>query len=496
MNQDKNIYIALSFGPIDRIIGYSKSTRAIWASSYMFSFLAKHIVYGYFQRPEVEFLKPSISEFMFIKSDGVGRFPDQYVLRTKKDIKIEEIRETCDKTIGELADNMAEVLKGVKKEDIFAYLKRALRIVIIKKVYKQDKSDKEVVEDMQEMMSYVECRDSYNAKETRNYLSEYFESVTNTSLLRCDAVNKNDKNLGTVRLFDTILECAAGDEYKNKKAALLKGECDNQLKPYQKYIAFVSADGDHFGKTLAAKGKDALGVFNEYNDKIRDTVANYGGQVIYQGGDDILFFAPLYNTYNGDGGGKIDIFQLIEKIDSAFSDILKKYEKTLNFGELRPSLSYGVAISYYKHPMGEIKKESEGLLDELKENGRNKVSWKVRKHSGQTFSAVFDKSGDEYSKNVTFISACLAQEGDFLHSVTHWLMAKEEQLSLILSVHENRTKKLSNSFKNSFDEGVHGIKQDFLTKVQKYLLTFPTDKGIKMLHVLMRYVELLISKRK
>ena len=46
MNEQKT-YIGITLGPIERIIGYAKSTRAIWAASYLFSFLSKHIISNY-----------------------------------------------------------------------------------------------------------------------------------------------------------------------------------------------------------------------------------------------------------------------------------------------------------------------------------------------------------------------------------------------------------------------------------------------------------------
>lgn len=495
-------YIGISLGPINRILGYAKSTRAIWASSYLFAYLGKQIAEKYFSKQGNRFLKPWITAEMFNQHDGVGRFPDQYILETDKSVA--EIRQYCDSVLENLAKNIAEVLQlAGKAEEIIYYLKHVLRIIIVERRLPAHWADSAVVGDLQTQLAAMECRDAYSAEETRNYLADFFESTSVHSMLYLDAYDSDKAG----RLFSTILECSAGEEGKAFRRELLQKHPNLSLKPYQKYIAFVSADGDNFGKTLATLGNQAGHIFKDYNKGIRDIVADYGGQVIYQGGDDILFFAPVFNQGKGKDQEK-DIFQLLKDIDTRFAQILQSEgneEVRMRLQELpaaqRPTLSYGVSVSYYKFPMAEAKNLSEDLLDEVKNvpqgTAKNKIRWRVRKHSGQLFGGTFDKNRPEqYEQSIQLIADALSGESNFLHSVTHWLHRQQSALGVILKLREDkRAVCLANYVDNSFNEPVHQAKYTkIFNALKKLLLAYPESEGIDAAHRILRYVDLLIKK--
>ena len=111
-------YIGISLGPIDRILDYAKSTRAIWASSYLFAYLGKQIAGRYFFEKGNRFLKPWITAEMFDLKDGVGRFPDQYIFETEATVA--DVRQYCNGVLESLAGNMANVLKSESQADEMA----------------------------------------------------------------------------------------------------------------------------------------------------------------------------------------------------------------------------------------------------------------------------------------------------------------------------------------------------------------------------------------
>lgn len=115
-------YFGITFGPIDRVLSYAKSTRSIWASSYFFSDLAKRIV-----RPLYDagcmFMKPFVDEKMFEPS-CVGKFPDQYVFEgTDRISSIETVREICDNVLCDVGNRMVRCLGlNLNKDQMFDYL--------------------------------------------------------------------------------------------------------------------------------------------------------------------------------------------------------------------------------------------------------------------------------------------------------------------------------------------------------------------------------------
>ena len=148
--------------------------------------------------------------------------------------------------------------------------------------------------------------------------------------------------------------------------------------------------------------------------------------------------------------------------------------------------------------MYEARNMSAELLEKAKSspNGKNKIYWNVRKHSGQSFGGEIDKSKPELMyANKNLISEAIVKEEAFLHSVTHWLTSQEVMLTTILNKTQNERKScLKNFIDNSFNESPHENCKDFFDKISGYLLTYNSNEGIKQLHIIMRYIELLIKK--
>lgn len=475
-------YIGITLGPIDRIAEYSKSTRSIWASSYIFSFLAKKIVEELKSKgiKNEKFLKPVITDDM-LNPSPIGRFPDQYVFEVDENLEL--TAQEVYKIAGCILDKIAEDIQANvgNAKNINEIIKQVIKVYVVEKTYETQPVS--VVEDFQTMFDAMECRDAYIMQGYENKFAEYFDRDKSILL---EEVGQNTK-----RMFTSILECSAqislddANDYEKDVSKL------NALKPYQKYIAFVAADGDHFGKTISCDSANS-GLLRDFNTKLNEEVQNYGGQVIFQGGDDVLFFAPIFSPQ------KKDIFSLINEIDVQFHNmVLGKIQDKSHFKNM-PSFSYGVAIAYYKHPMAETRARALQLLHDCKENGRNAIKWEVIKHSGQTYGDMIKKSdpGTETKQLKQMLEIIQNSTSDvdnnFLHSITHWLIKNGAILTHILQ--QNKEVLLNNYFDNSFDEPVHGKKENFISAIKSYLLIEGLTKPHEKLHALLRYVELLLNK--
>ena len=496
-------YVGITIGPIDRIAEYSKSTRSIWASSYIFSFLAKSIITHLKTNCSIEnnnFLTPIITDDMFIESP-VGRFPDQYVIKVAENTNaeniIKEIYKATDKVLEEIARDIATALNIKTNIDIVKeYLKRVIKVyATIKESTKEDS----IVSDFQATFAAMECFDTYQQMEPQNFLAEYFQT-------KAELLVNNTK----LEKFSTILERSAQIK-PNEIQDYENGDKDHELKAYQKYIAFVAADGDNFGKTIAQLGEKSK-YFTDFSSDLRNAVYKYGGQTIFQGGDDIMFFAPIHNP-KSELSNVTDIFSLINHIDKLFEEIvIKKLKEKDEKGDSdwdglidKPSLSYGVAIAYYKHPMNETRQRAIDLLHQCKYSyNRNAIAWEVRKHSGQTFRDVIDKKGINNTQgNVQFdtmlsiISNAIDNDinnDDFLHSITHWIMSQKEIIESVILKNPQKEKLLGNYFDNNFNEDSHESKKEFIESIRNFLLIENLKEPCAKLHAILRYVELLINK--
>ena len=81
---DNKKYIGITFGPITRVTGSVKSTKALWASSFFFSYLAREIIRNFKER---EFVYPLVNDELINRRDGIGNFPDRYIFRGVLQIK-------------------------------------------------------------------------------------------------------------------------------------------------------------------------------------------------------------------------------------------------------------------------------------------------------------------------------------------------------------------------------------------------------------------------
>lgn len=466
---EKKHYFGITVGPITRVLSCAHSTRAVWASSYFFSDLSRRLVEPLYNSGH-KFLKPIVTEDLFGERTTVGRFPDQYIFEAKPEDSFESLMNLRSEVLDNVAGRMSEALK--KNKDILKqYLSKTIKIYLLELFSEKPET---VVEEMQNRMSCAEFRDNFADSQKRDYLSSLFES-----------------NIGVLRKFFELDKTLDGFDSLPKAA-------------YHKYVAFVSADGDNFGKCMAKLGEKAS-LFNVFGAELAKLVEDYGGQVIYQGGDDVSFYAPVYNDRKS-----LDIFGLIKQIDEALKNTISNNGDVKRLG-ISVSMGYGVAISYEKHPMAETRQLAEELMSDAKAiDGKNAIVWKLRKHSGQLAGGKISKNNEELFGNTCGIRQYASWvEDEFLHSITYWLKRYEASLHYILeksigpdaNAATNRPVRkamLENFIDKNFNEDVHDRSKELLTSLIPILLD-PSFEGkpeeaISYLHNALRYVGLLIRK--
>lgn len=172
----------------------------------------------------------------------------------------------------------------------------------------------------------------------------------------------------------------------------------------KKYYAFVAADGDSMGKTLEKLVQDpsnpadkTLEKFSQaclhYTEQAAQLINEFSGMTIYAGGDDLLFLAPLENKE-----GK-SIFELCYDIQKCFRNTINKeinHDKKEDLKTGVPTLSFGIAMQYYKFPLYEALAKARNLLDDAKKTAgirKDSMSVQLTKHSGQTVK--FELSNEE-----------------------------------------------------------------------------------------------------
>lgn len=445
-------YISLTFGPITRIIESAENTRGLWAASYLFSYLAKKIIFHFKAR---KFLLPAIEDEMFTNNYlGAGIFPDRYIFESE-DNDFDLLQQKVDEELKCLAKNMAAVVNRdnsnlsqlscfdkITTDELYAFLKQYLKVYFCEKNYEDSDSEKmmkeefekKVKKESEKLLSLLEQQESLvdQISDSKAYLERFFYNIPNSFLT---------KDAGIGDKFPSIVEVSSGG-------------CENEqnLLPYERYIAIVKADGDSLGKALEAMADANIlsKALLSFNKDASTTISKFGGLPVYIGGDDLLFFAPVKND------GK-SVFQLIDELDGNFKNCMQKTGlKESDY----PTLSYGVSVTYYKFPMFEALQLADSFLQLAKSYSapkdffplKNNIVFSLRKHSGQTRSVLIHKGNkDSYDSFLTFMNRYTSlDEKMLLSSVMNSLRDKECMLTVALT-----NDMLANFFNNNFNEPVH-----------------------------------------
>lgn len=440
-------YIALTLGPITRVIALARKTRGMWAASYLFSYLAKHIITPLKDRP---FILPYMATALFDEpSVGVGTFPDRYIFNSEHG-DFEKLAQSVNKTFNDLAQKLnPKDTEGTQK-----LLMQYFKVYFFETERDENLEERQFVEDCERRLALLEQREAYvpTLSDSEHHLSTLF-----------NAKNKD------MRLMDFLIMDAQIDKFKSIVEITSQDDDNNSLPdlPYQRYIAIVYADGDSMGKAFAeASNSSTLSEqLYQFNKNAIKAIKNFDGQPVFIGGDDLFFFAPIYNP------GKGSIFSLIKELDEDFSKAL---------GTTSPAtLSYGVSITYVKYPMSEAVRLSKELLDSAKgryaqgDIYKNNILFSVQKHSGQTRSVILHKGCAATMKQIyVFVEKYIVDksQGDnsaiLLRSVMHNL--REHEPVIINAISSSSL--LHNYFINNYNEPEHNQFEAFFTDLENLLL--------------------------
>ena len=523
-------YIALTIGPIFKTIGNARSTKELWGASYLFSDLMRRLV-EQIQKElhKRNFIMPYVEDINANKGEhfGAGIFPDRLIFEAEEsDAAIFD--GIIKKVLGGLADEIEahiakmfceKKLKSVDFGKVHDFVFDYFQIHWLAKRLPEKLPDGESVitilspyldtlELQQTWMNREQTMRLEGHKKTFQTCLEFYLSTIHNSELSEEVFTKKGhgvyaymeekgfpsiQDISTIGLYQNALlrvdflaarneaerrkkkdedEAKVNGEKKPKTTEYLFDELieifnkgkepdKRQFKQYHKYVCIVHADGDNVGDTVKRLDKEEKFVrfSKELSGFAKDAakiINDYGGKPVYIGGDDLLFFAPV-KSQNG------SIFQLIEQLD-------ERFEKC-DFGvaeAMKPTLSFGVSISYHKFPLFEsleisrnlMEEKAKGFTDKSGKKIKNAVAFRVLKHSGQFFEGVLHKNKPETDSDggsyALFLNLLLktSQTNNQLNSLTYKL---RDQKTLVREMVGKLgwQKRMEYFFGNFFNEGVH-----------------------------------------
>lgn len=511
-----NKYFAFSIGPIYGTFEQAKKTRTVWASSYFFSWFIKQLVTKT-SEANYNIMLPYHKEIM--KSNyGAGMYADRIYFIENSSGNLDGLKSITQTIVSEIVDDICERTTYKDKQEVGKFLKDYLNLHFVETSYDEtDPENKEVPALMylNNLLDNKELKVNYSFEISNNPLLEYLE----TGIHESDLITKDAFDDPTKKRFRSIPEISstslerqnkdaydqlldqewAQESHKKRIGKTGKPEENNILKfdflteveksvafkesfrPYHKYFGVLYADGDNISSLLhkVAGEPSSLLKFSklllDFAKEAEKSIVDYGGNGIYLGGEDILAFLPLA-CKNKQTNALQTIFSLIDKLDVHFYNTLGKYAEEM--GVIVPTLSYGIMISYVKHPLKESMQIAHRLLEDSKNKdkhpSKNTIGLRFQKHSGQVTECFIERTTDKlnsWEKIKTYTEKYTQnllneKQTDLLNSVMHRINDNIFYSTFTGAAKANR---LDSFFANFFDEDLHKTteKNAYLTEVRK-----------------------------
>lgn len=426
-------------GPIFDTISRTRSTRAVFNASYVFSWLVKNIILEYLHRisngnPGSQHFESILIPYvvnegdMFGNDTHAGLFHDRViVLSNDPSTDWEHFLGAIEATLYKLSGSIAEDLNlsriNDRKDPLTVNEINQLNDFVLNyfKTYAvcvDVESTNNHIDTVDNLLNAMELRPNLLGNQETDLFFQWLE-LRFVSSFRHFTLKDSFAQTANKR-FESILEVSLSEHVKrikslgedfywsvfSDKVTSVNQEIDDPLSvittripdlelfKYHRYFAVVRADADFLGRAIASlfKEKGSLGenpfggLSNSlfaFSLKATKEIEDWGAMPIFLGGDDVLCFCPVMCN----GKSVIDLCLVLDKL---FTDTLRENAtlwKVISTGGYNVRLSFGVSIGYYKHPMSELISDSYHLLTDAKKM-RHAIGISVLKHSGTRFQTV------------------------------------------------------------------------------------------------------------
>ena len=484
----------------------TKRTRHLWGASYLFSYLMREIIKEVRKSKDTTILVPFVNEENLTAKNGAGLFPDRLLLESKS-MSATDLKKIVDAICSKIALEGGLTDASILQNYLHTFL------------FECEEGGENPILQLQKHLDAMEQMPMYQAN--NNFDLIFFLDKINGAVFYAAAGRPKEgfpsiADIATKDLANEEAYKIIKNEFKNDDEQLFmkKLSTDKILKEkllnYHHYIAIVQADGDNIGKTIAAIGTDSekMNAFSkdlfDFSKEALGKIKDYGGEAVFAGGDDLLFFAPLANATKNDCS---TILQLIHQIDGVFKAKLTN-NSAYHVGNVKPTLSFGVSVTYYKFPLGESRETAgNALFKKAKDGDKNALALDLQKHShsGAEIDLFYRKENEAFNSLIVNELVKLRTEKEvapMLHSVAQIFTSQKAILQDIAKSTEHQANRLEYFFKNNFNESVHKPYHEggFFSTLQTAMLLaikdYGAEKGLKTIEQLIDIQHFIHRKTK
>lgn len=489
----KKIYIGITIGPIVKTLMLTTTPAGLWGASYIFSYYTKNLIKQIKQELKISddcFIVPVNTgkvENIIKDCPWAGLFHDRIIFQADHSITLSKVHQCIEKVKKDLAEEISKIcFMGEEEiEKSKKFIKDYLQVHVTEKEVENGKNP---ILALSPNLDILELGQSYIPKEDKNYLLDFLENRNSLEQKRPKNRNQNIKRF--IQKIEKAQQSTKWHFFKGEEiitiddiAGVGKDKIDVNTQT-QNYFALIKADGDNLGKVLKSmediEGNQVIEGIKGFSEKCFDyakiafeEVEKYGGKMIYAGGDDLLFIAPVKNHEE-------TIFHLLSTLNDEFINCFDGFSFKEEGQEKKMGFSAGIMICYYKYPLKEALIGALDQLDKSKEiKTKNTISVHFEKHSGKQHGIQFRdffKNGEKNKIYARFLDL-LEEYGkqntqfdnskDFLRSVGTKLKNYQNVflVAMVKDVDE-KNNYLKEVFKNIFEEYL-GIFDETKSKEEK-----------------------------
>ncbi len=485
-----NKYLGITIGPIISTIGRSRTTREMWASSYIFSYIIRNLTEEFLKKTDhFDVLLPTKIEQP--GKIGAGLYPDRIILHIlKEDKALEEAQLVVRNVVSAISEKIAAHLRsdavrnnplfipfldiGINDEEIKKQLFSFFQIYAVKEKL-GDRGN--IILNINRKLEEREQTPKIQPQLTTEFLFLFFNFLGGSFLFDEAFGDKNLRFKSLIEISAAALKKETPKDGKDDLETILKDHFKQQnsgkitdddqlmdriaqsygddMRQIYRYAVAGFVDGDAVGKIIEQFGtnkehiKEFSKFMSEYALKSAQKVKHYGGLPVYAGGDDLFIFAPVYSI--DEDGKHTHILQLSKDLDLLFQNefkgfwkrLQKKDESLASLESLRhvPSLSFGYDISYYKSPLDEsIQRSYYNLFEKAKKKPnvhKNAIYLTFTTHSGQSLEINLplgrnssEKQRELFDRMLVFINSFTGKkshlDSDFLNALSRRLLLLDD----------------------------------------------------------------------
>jgi len=431
--------IKVQVGPVQEFIAQARSTRDMWAGSYLLSWLTAAAMKVFKDADGVEFIFPTL-ENQPLYEMFCGSPADEGLIPTLPNVFMVLVPE---KDVKSLTENAEKGLRNELEKIADSCLAKMKSLGAEGKLDWEDRWDKQVAAFPIFNWQAVTVSDNWKndveklgrefaaRRNTRNF--EQWQGISGTVK---DVLSGKEEIIGNEKFWDANKDFWNGagpygamncikrlmpEVYLEQKAGSrkdfwkymstdstrdiaagnhdgTKGKDNNgEKKPVNPYMAVIAMDGDRMGVALQKiDSREAHTQFSktlaEFAEKsAAPIVKEHKGQLVYAGGDDVLAMCPADNALN-----------LAKALRDKFVELMRAYIDETDYEKL--DASCGIAVGHYKFPLQRIVEEARKAEHRAKnKRGRAAFAVTLLKHSGEIvyWGAKWDSKALEVYEDFT-----------------------------------------------------------------------------------------------